>query len=204
MPQVEISAYTLSRLKRFGEPWVDTYDSIINKWGDAFEAHNKPSVDQVKPSEIVEDTATATKYDPNSPPNLTFTKILSAKLDGIPLAKGANWAGLLRWAIRRAKQHAKNTDDLHRLIIVNFAVGKREGEGFEYLPEADLSVQGQDANDAWRCINHIAQQLKLPVDIVFVWRQKPKAAFPGETGRLVVTPQPVDLRLGKILDLESI
>jgi len=32
------------------------------------------------------------------------------------------------------------------------------------------------------------QQLGLPVEVMFLWRHKDKAAFPGETGRLVVAP----------------
>jgi len=185
MPQIEISDDTLALLKRHAEPLVDTFDTIISKFGRAFEGSN--GHDDKEPLPVVIETPISAKtYNHNSPPDLTFTKVMSAKLDGTPLAKGTNWASILRWAIRKAKNHAKTDDDLRRLIIVNFVAGKKEDEGYKHLPEVNLSVQGQDTNAAWRGINHIAQQLKLPVDVVFVWRHKEKAAFPGETGRLVV------------------
>jgi hypothetical protein len=185
MPQIEISVDTLALLKRHAEPLVDTYDTIIGKFGRAFEASNGHADKELSPI-VVQTPISAKVYSNDSPPDLTFTKVRSAKLDGTPLANGTNWANILRWAVRKAKNHAKTEDDLRRLIIVNFVAGKKEDEGFKYLPEVNLSVQGQDTNAAWRGINHIAQQLKLPIDVVFVWRHKEKAAFPGETGRLVV------------------
>ena len=33
-------------------------------------------------------------------------------------------------------------------------------------------------------IVHLSQQLGIPVDVVFLWRHKAKAAFPGKTGGL--------------------
>lgn len=53
------------------------------------------------------------------------------------------------------------------------------------LDGADLSVQGQDTNAAWKGVVHLSQQLGIPVDVVFLWRHKPRAAFPGTIGRLV-------------------
>jgi hypothetical protein len=106
----------------------------------------------------------------------------------MPLAKGVNWNGMLKQAVRLAKSRVKTADDLKRIVIVNFVPGKREGDGYEYLADADVSVQGQDANNAWRGTLHVAQQLGLPIEVVFLWRRKDNAAFPGETGRFVVVP----------------
>lgn len=190
MAQIEISADTLARLKRHAEPLVDTFDTIINKFGDAFEAtvhngygHNGSTV--MPQTSIEPPTPLATTYNANSPPDLTHTKILSAKLNGATVATRVNWNGLLKQMIQTAKTHTNNEDDLRRLISVNFVVGRKEGDGYKYLPDFDLSVQGQDANAAWKGILHLSQQLGIPVDIVFLWRHKPKAAFPGKTGRLV-------------------
>ena len=38
-------------------------------------------------------------------------------------------------------------------------------KGYDYIPEAGLSVQGQDANAAWRgVVDYLAQNLRVPVE----------------------------------------
>jgi hypothetical protein len=86
-------------------------------------------------------------------------------------------------AIRAAKKRAKSDDDLKRLILVNTAVGKKEDEGYRYLSDAHISVQGQDSNAAWKAVFYIAKQLGIPFEVIFTWRAKEGAAFPGVTGR---------------------
>lgn len=184
MPQIAIADATLARLQKHAVPLIDTFDTVINRIFDVYETRNGDGK-QAAASEPVDTTRT---FDTSSPPDLTHTKVLSAKLDGSPLAKGANWNGLLKQAVRLAKSRVKTADELRRMVIVNFVPGKREGDGYEYLADADVSVQGQDANNAWRGIFHLAQQLGVSVEVVFLWRHKDKAAFPGETGRLAVSP----------------
>ena len=129
---------------------------------------------------------TVRTFETNLPPDLTHTKVLLAKLDGRPVEDGANWNGLLKRAILLAKQRAATAEGLERLISVNHVSGRKVDEGYKYLAEADLSVQGQDAKGAWRGVAQIAQQLGISVEVVFSWRHKADAAFPGETGRFVV------------------
>jgi hypothetical protein len=66
------------------------------------------------------------------------------------------------------------------------AAGRKEDEGYRFMPEIGLSIQGQDANSAWRGARHIARQLGIPVETEFLWRHKEGAAFPGVTGRLSI------------------
>lgn len=182
MPHITIADATLARLQKHAVPLLDTFDTVINRVFDAYEAQNGNATVATPPEPLV----TARTFDASSPPDLTYTKVLSAKLDGSPLAKGVNWNGLLKQGVRLAARRAKSADELRQFVIVNFAPGKREGDGYEYLADADLSVQGQDANNAWRGVFHLAQHLGISVEVVFLWRHKPKAAFPGETGRLSV------------------
>jgi hypothetical protein len=184
MPQIAIADATLARLQRHAVPLIDTFDTVINRVFDAYERQDRNDTDAAPA--FPHDAART--FEASSPPDLTHTKVISAKLDGSPVAKGANWNGLLKQAVRLAARRAKTADDLKRLIITNFAPGKREGDGYEYLTDADVSVQGQDANNAWRGLFHLAQQLRVPIEVVFLWRHKEKAAFPGETGRLSVSP----------------
>ena len=165
---------------------MDTFDTIINKFGDAFEAGLRNGRHDGTPHTQIRVEPSATTYDANSPPDLTYTKILSAKLNGSTVATRVNWNGILKQMIQSAKARARNEDDLRRYISVNFVVERKEDDGYEYLADSDLSVQGQDTNAAWKGIEHLSQQLAIPVEVVFLWRHKPKAAFPGKTGRLVV------------------
>jgi hypothetical protein len=184
MPQVQIADETLARLQKLAIPLVDTADTVINRIIDAYENGSARYTGE----KLAEIAYKGRPFDAASPPDLTHTKVLSAKLDGSALAKGANWNGLLKQAIRLAKQRTKSIDDLKRLVIVNHVVGQKDDEGYEYLADAGLSVQGQDAKAAWRGTAHIARQLGISVEVVFLWRHKEKAAFPGETGRLAVFP----------------
>jgi hypothetical protein len=64
--------------------------------------------------------------------------------------------------------------------------GRKDDEGYGYLPDIDVSVQGQDANAACRAIVVAAQGLGIGVDVGFMWRPKEGAAHPGERARLTV------------------
>jgi hypothetical protein len=95
------------------------------------------------------------EFEAMYPPNLTFTKVVGASFNGSAI-KPANWKRLLDAALIHA---AKKIDDFNRLkpmAAVNIVKGRKADEGYHYLPEADLSVQGQDANAAWRGVISIA------------------------------------------------
>jgi hypothetical protein len=84
------------------------------------------------------------------------------------------------------KDRLASPEEARRLIIVNFVSRKKEDEGYHFMPELGISVQGQDANDSWKGASHLARKLGVPVEIEFLWREKEGAAFPGVTGRLSV------------------
>lgn len=131
---------------------------------------------------LQQDTAPQT-FNAKSVPNLRHTKLLSAKVGSETIRP--TWNGLLFHVIRLIpKDRLAKTDEARRLIIVNFVSGKKEDEGYRFVPELGISVQGQDANDSWKGASHIAQKLGVPVEVEFLWRMKEGAAFPGVTGRL--------------------
>ena len=82
----------------------------------------------------------------------------------------------------------KQYDFLEFLQIcpVRMAKGRKEDEGFRYLSDLNVSIQGQDSNDACRAIATVAQSLNLAVEIIFMWRLKEGAIYPGEKGRLLL------------------
>ena len=69
---------------------------------------------------------------------------------------------------------------------MNFVDGQKNDEGYRYLPDVGISIQGQDANGAWKAACHIAQQLGFPLTVTFVSREKESAAFPDVTGRFTL------------------
>lgn len=181
MVQLEISSETFERLQKLAIPLIDTVETVIIKLMD----RHAPE------PEAIESTTRIGKapliFTPAAPPSLTHAKVLRINFDGEPLSVGVNWAGLLREAVKRLPSNAKTSDALRRLIVVNFVEGRKEDEGYHYLPEANLSLQGQDAVDAARAAFHIAQQMGWALEVEFVWRNKPGAAHPGRMG-LLKTP----------------
>jgi hypothetical protein len=173
-PQVSISPITFGRLQRCAEPLVDDIESVINKLLDHYE--NK----QGTPT-----SATTAKIDVGTTPNLTWTKLLSAEIAGEPLKK-VDWNALLIAAVELAATKVQKAEEIAELIIVNRVIGEKVNNGYRFVPSAGVSVQGQDANAAWKATSHIAKTLNLPVKVFFRWYENEKAANPGQTGKLTL------------------
>lgn len=180
---MDLSPNTFSRLQIHAVPLVDTIESVINRLLDFYESkEGAPS--QV---EALGKKETIRQFNPSAPPDLTHTKVLSIEFQGKALERGDNnWNGLLNAAVRAAKSSAKTNSEFKKLIVINFVEGQKTDEGYRYLADVGISVQGQDANGAWKGACHIAQQLGLPLVATFVWREKESAAFPGMNGRMSV------------------
>ena len=182
--QIQISSAIFARLQKLAIPLVDSNDSVIARLidyyerGEALDSSNSSNVNSYSPQRVK-------VFDCAFPPSLKHTKVLSAKLNGVDLGKDSNWNGLLYKAVHLANSMSKSPEELRRVIIINFVPYKKEDEGYRFLPETNLSVQGQDSNNAWKGIFHIAKQLGVPVDVEFVWRNKEDAEFPGATGRFI-------------------
>ncbi|MEO4045360.1 hypothetical protein AAFN47_27525 [Hoeflea sp. CAU 1731] len=116
-------------------------------------------------------------------PGLSFTKILSAKVDGVSLRK-PNWAGVLLAAIGALKEKGFTGQQLVGQLQVPAKSSEYEDDGFRFHSDLGISVQGQSAQDAWREIARIADKHHIPVEITFQWRENEKAQHPGRTGVL--------------------
>jgi hypothetical protein len=182
VPSIELSSQTFARLQALAVPLVDNPETVINRLIDFFVAREGGAP---APGSSDGEGNSTRLFNAVSPPNLTHTKVLSVEFAGglLPHSQ-ANWNGLLNAAVREAKLHAKSANELKQLIIIPFVEGQKTNEGYRLLSDAGISVQGQDANGAWKAAWHIAQRLGLALTVTFVWREKEGAAFPGVTGRL--------------------
>jgi len=179
MPQITIQDQTFERLQRYAKPFVDTPDTVISQALDA--------LDQLAGTVLNTNSNAGAerRIDPRALPNLTHTKVIEASIDGEVIGK-ANWNSLLDEMLRRAMKRVGTFEKLRRLCPVNMTKGRKEDEGYSYLSDIDISVQGQDANAACRTVVTTAQGLGLALDIGFMWRPKEAAAFPGERARIKV------------------
>jgi hypothetical protein len=188
-PSVELSPQTFARLQAHAVPLVDTIETVINRFVDYYEAKGGTRAPASSESGNENDEPQKIRqFNPASPPNLTHTKVLTVEVGGKPLDHNqVTWSGLLFAAIRQAKVRVKSPSEFKQLMLVNFVDGQKTDEGYRYLSDIGISVQGQDANAAWKAACTIAQKLGFRLSVNFVWRQKEGAAFPGVTGQLSVT-----------------
>jgi hypothetical protein len=70
----------------------------------------------------------------------------------------------------------------------NLRSGRYEDDGYHYVDEADLSIQGVDANLACRHSFRLAKVLNVSLRITFEWREKDDAAHPGQIGIIEWNP----------------
>jgi hypothetical protein len=177
--QIEISVATFRRLQKLAEPLVDTPDSTIAGLIDCCEKEKITSANDTNAH-----PRSTRLFDCREAPDLTHTKVLAAKINGKTLGS-ANWNKLLSDAVILARSRCSTEHDLRRAIIINFVKGRKEDAGYHFIPAVNLSIQGQSAGDAWKAIWHIVKRFDLPIEVDFIWRDKPEAAFPGEAGQFV-------------------
>jgi hypothetical protein len=178
---VSISQETFSRLQSHAVPLVDSIESVINKALDALES-------------VATDTATPSSvraFNPDAPPSLSFTTVRSVVFEGVRhIPSETYWNSILTAAIREAAKRGMNAQQISALLIVNNVAGKKEDGGYKYVAEAGISVQGQDANAAWKAAYHLATALNLSIEVSFAWQHNPKAAYPGQSGTFSVKGKP--------------
>jgi hypothetical protein len=116
-------------------------------------------------------------------PGLSFTKLLSAKIDGTVLRK-PNWAGVLLAAIGALKAKGISGSKLVSELQVPAKISEYVQDGFRFHADLGISVQGKSAQDAWKEVSRIAEKHHIPVEVTFQWRENEKAQHPGRTGVL--------------------
>jgi len=186
-PVIRIPDSLFARLQKHAKPLVDTPVTVIERAVDALdELERRPRTRAAGRRERDNDELPAAKsYNPNRPPDLTHAKLLNAEFNGKP---ATNWNDLVEVAHRHASGRFKTYDALRAATKSNIVRGERTDSGFRFVPDLDVSIQGIDADIAWRNALHLAQQLNVSIRVEFEWRNKPGAAKPGKRGLLDWSP----------------
>jgi len=118
--------------------------------------------------------------------SLGFTRMLSAKFgDKIT---GNRWANLITAGIEIAMKSGYRIDDLKRSTTINLKMNKEDQRGFKFIPKANISYQGMDANKSWENALKLARLLKQEIEVEFEWSSNPNASFPGKKETLYWKP----------------
>jgi hypothetical protein len=187
---ISVSDETVRRLKALAEPLEDTYDSVISRLLDAYDGKKMAaqSPPKARPNAGGAALFDGHECDPFAPPSLTHTKVTSASINGEQIER-PNWSKLLDRVLTIAMKRSGSFSEVQRIVSVNLYHGKKIDEGYHYLADVGFSVQGQDANDAWRGTAQICRTIGLDAEVHFLWRLKDGAALPGRNGLFRMQPR---------------
>lgn len=185
MPNATLSDETNARLQALATPLVDTHDSVIARLLDHWERTQNHAPKLFKPGEPTKTLSDGKMlFDPANLPNLGFTTPKKMVLDGIVLPKSdTNWNAFLIQTIRRVHEGGASAEDiLAKLQIANAQLGMKNDNGYKFLPDVGLSLQGQDSNAAFRQTYELAAAFGVSGSVFFIWQDKEKAAYPNMAG----------------------
>ena len=182
---VTLTDTLLKKMESVAIPFVDTtHVGLIERAIDALAESKKGPV-----SASVAETATNNGvYPADNPPSLSFSKPTAISVEGTHLNKKELYWNLLLFRMITLAAAKLDQQQLKQTLIVNWQPDKYEEDGYRFIPEAKLSVQGADANRAWMATYRLAQAAGLAVDVTFRWANKEDAANPGQFGFMSYKP----------------
>lgn len=181
---IALSDSTFAKLQGLARPFVDTPESIIVNLADEELKRRKVELSRASASAAPE---TELRLDPDRSESLTHSKLLAATFDGKEIHR-PKWNGLLDHAHVMARQRLGSFEAVQKISGANIRPGQYEEEGFHYLKDADLSIQGVDSNLAWSHSLGIARHLRTAIRVKLQWRHKEGAARPGQVAVLEWSP----------------
>jgi hypothetical protein len=183
IPSINISQELFERLQRHARPFIDTPEMVIAKGIDLLDKAGNGVVHDNEPVVLDAKGRSLPEYEALNPTDLTFTKLVSATFDGKAVTP-PRWNKLLDLAVEQAAGKITDFKKLSQVVGIQLEKGEETERGFRYLPKVGVSVQAQAATPAWKSIMFIAQNLKCPVEVSFIWRNVERAAYPGKTGTM--------------------
>lgn len=174
--QVPLSDETITRLKGLARPLEDTFDTVIGRLLDFYEARGiqdrKPETEILRQQRL---------FDPFDHPSLAHSKVTFASCNGQEV-RAPSWNALLYQVLRTIHGLGGPVQRATEKANVNVVTGSKTDDGYHYLPDIGISVQGQDSNGAWRAVAQLARTRNLSIEVHFLWRHKQGAALPGDKG----------------------
>jgi hypothetical protein len=185
MPTITLSDVVDAKLKTLvTEPFSDTRESIVERLIDEEVARRGiPSVRNGHRQTVDNHR----RLNPDSPDNLAFARVRSATIDGREVSR-PKWNSIMAELHILGIRRLGSFPELQRVSRARIRSGRFEDEGYKYLSDADLSIQGVDSNQAWATSLHLARALRMPIKLTVEWRDTPRAAHPGQTAVLEWTP----------------
>ena len=183
---ITLSDATFTMLETLAKPFVDTPESVIAALAEqeiSNRAAGSPHYHALAPG----GDDGIQRLDPDRHVSLTHAKLLSASFDGTDIHR-PKWNSLLDHVHIFARQRVGSYDALEKISGAHIRSGRYDEDGFHYLVDADLSIQGVDSNLAWTHALGIARHLKVPIRVKFEWRRKDGAARPGKVAILEWSP----------------
>ncbi|MBW8864949.1 MAG: hypothetical protein JF609_08515 [Verrucomicrobia bacterium] len=189
--QIEIPEPLLKRLQKHATPFVDTPVNVIERWADFYERHNRPETGFKSDSKLSNGKLAPTEipngvrqFDPKRPPSLLHSRV-HGEFGETPFS---NWNDLVRTAHVHAFKKAGGFEELRKMTRAQIKKGAYSDEGYKFVPEIGVSIQGVDAGHAWEYSLRLAIYLKISVKAEIEWRHNEKAAYPGERGIMAWIP----------------
>lgn len=180
MPKIKVNQATYDRLNERDALRVDTLEEIV----DLGLTHLQIKPDTALPSWLP--TVKEMQIDPDNLPSMTFTRIIEATVDEQQIEK-PSWNRLLTYMLILALQQRTAMDELGELDYIRMIRGRKEDQGYIYLPKVNISVQSQSARIACRAALKIAKKIGSSVNINFIWRAKEGAFYPGQKGQIFLS-----------------
>ncbi|MCL8380621.1 T4SS efffector SepA family protein [Xanthobacter aminoxidans] len=180
MPVVRINDATFSDLSTL-KTWFgtktpsETIDRLVREMMEQLGMEREPA----------EGRTTSNDAPPqlSSTPGLTFTKPLAASINGNELHR-PTWSAILIATISQVRKKGVDGERLVQELGIPAKARPYDKEGFKFLPELGISVQGQAAPECWKEVDRLAKKWRIPVSVEFQWRDNPKAQHPGQRGVL--------------------
>ena len=167
------------------DPFEQTRESIIRNLIDAELARRAGTGGVIRGAETGDELI---RLKPERPGSLSHTKVVSAAVDGTEISR-PKWNGVRERLHILAMKRFGSLDKVQKASGARLRSGKYEKDGFKYLPEAGISIQGVDSHLCWDQSLRLARELGTPISLTIEWREKEGAAHPGKTAVLQWNPK---------------
>lgn len=177
---IELPDELFAKLQRHAIPLVDTPLTVIDRALTALEEGDEE--DNSKGGDFG-----IRSFNPAAAPSLSFTTPQIVKIGTKMLPKSKTyWNPIMYAVIEEAAKRSIPQSDIMDLLVVPHIVGRKEDNGYKYVEAAGISVQGQDANSAWKQTYRLASSFGIAVQVEFSWQNTDKAALPNTAGTFYI------------------